>query len=254
MDADDRWGRLALPLRRVNDSVSYIRHLAYGNRFVGDMSWIRTGLPPVVLCHGFLGTRGTMRPLARRFLSDGRIVFTYHHGMFQTQSLRDSAQGLADKLARLRHTLGVEQFDVVGFSMGGVAALHAVKLLGAHEHIRRLVLLGAPVRGIWTATLAIAAMGMTSSSVWQLLPSSSFIQELHSHPMPEGLEVRQIQARDDLICLRTRKIEGVRDENYCVLPGGHASLVVARHIYENIREFLDQDLPVTITQDHPLAP
>jgi esterase/lipase len=54
------------------------------------MSWVQPGTRPVLLVHGFLGTRGTMQPLTRRFQADGRVVFSYHHGTFQLGSLRSS--------------------------------------------------------------------------------------------------------------------------------------------------------------------
>ena len=63
--------------------MAYARHLARGNHFAGDMSWTKPGSPPVVLAHGFMGTRGTMIPLTQRFQADGRVVFSYHHGTFQ---------------------------------------------------------------------------------------------------------------------------------------------------------------------------
>ncbi len=225
-------------------SMSYARHLARGNHFAGDMSWIRPGSPPVVLAHGFMGTRGTMIPLTQRFQADGRVVFSYHHGTFQLRSLRASAQQLVDQLAHLRNELGVEQVDVVGFSMGGLIALHAVKFLQAHQSIRRLALLGAPTSGTWVGLAGVGTVGAISPSVWQVLPTSPFLRDLREAPMPPSIRVRQISAAQDAFCPRPELLKGVdKERDYLVVPGGHSSLVVARNFYESLKEFFDTPEP-----------
>lgn len=227
-------------MRTVNHGLAYARHLVKGNHFTGDMSWIRPGSPPVILCHGFLGTRGTMLPLTKRFQSDGRVVFSYHHGTFQLKSLRASAQDLVDQLRALEQNLGLRQFDMVGFSMGGLVALHAVKFLAASQYVRRLALLGTPLDGTWAGLAGVATVGALSQSVWQVLPTSGFLRDLREGPLPEGVQVRQIHAAEDGLCALPRPIRGVDQErDFIVLPGGHSSLVVARPFYAKLREFFD---------------
>lgn len=244
MGKREKTGKFELAKRTVNHGVAYARGLVKGNRFAGDMSWIQPGSPPVILCHGFLGTRGTMLPMTKRFQADGRVVFSYHHGRFQMSSLRASAQGLVDQLERLQSELNVEQFDVVGFSMGGLVSLHAVKFLQASRMVRRLALLGAPVEGTWAGLAGVATIGAVSQSVWQVLPSSGFLRDLRDAPMPEGLTVRQIQASEDGLCPMAKPLRGVEsEEDYIVMPGGHSSLVVARPFYAKVREFFDRPEP-----------
>lgn len=233
-------GRVGRTLQTLQHGLSYARHLVKGNSFAGDMSWIRSGSPPVILCHGFMGTRGTMLPLTRRFQADGRVVFSYHHGKFQLQSLRASAQDLAAQLRHLRETLNVERFDLVGFSMGGLVALHAIKFLQAGMYVRRLALLGTPLDGTWASLAGAAMMGAVSSSVWQIMPHSRFLRDLRNAPLPPHLRVRQIHASDDGLCPATRPLVGVDPQrDYIVMPGGHSSLVVARPFYDRLREFFD---------------
>jgi pimeloyl-ACP methyl ester carboxylesterase len=220
--------------------MAYARNLVRGNYFTGDMSWIRPGSPPVLLCHGFMGTRGTMLPLTKRFQADGRVVFSYHYGTFQLQSLRASAQRLVDQLQTLEQTLGLKQFDMVGFSMGGLVALHAIKFLAAGRFVRRLALMGTPIDGTWVGLAGVATVGLVSQSVWQVLPMSSFLQDVRDAPLPSGLRVRQIHAAEDGLCPLPRPLEGVdRDRDFLVLPGGHSSLVVSKPFYSRLREFFD---------------
>jgi pimeloyl-ACP methyl ester carboxylesterase len=233
-------GRVRRVLKTLHHSLAYARHLARGNHFAGEMSWTKPGTPPVVLAHGFMGTRGTMVPLTQRFQSDGRVVFSYHHGTFQLRSLRASAQELVEHLEALQRELGVPQVDLVGFSMGGLVALHAIKFLQAHRFVRRVALLGAPVSGTWIGLAGVGTVGLVSPSVWQILPASPFLRDLRESPMPPLVRVRQISAAQDALCPLPDVLPGVdRERDYIVLPGGHSSLVVAKPFYVKLREFLD---------------
>jgi pimeloyl-ACP methyl ester carboxylesterase len=183
-----------------------------------------------------------MLPLSKRFQSDGRVVFSYQHGTFQLKSLRASAQQLVDRLQALEHSLGLRRFDLVGFSMGGLVALHAVKFLAAGRWVRRLALLGTPVDGTWAGLAGVATVGALSPSVWQVLPTSGFLGDLRDAPFPEGMRVLQVHAAEDSLCSLPRPLRGVDPQrDYVVLPGGHSSLVVARPFYAKVREFFDQE-------------
>ncbi len=241
---DRKTSRLHRVFKTVGHSMAYARHLARGNHFAGDMSWTKPGSPPIVLAHGFMGTRGTMIPLTQRFQSDGRVVFSYHHGTFQLRSLRASAQQLVEHLERLERELGVLQVDLVGFSMGGLIALHALKFMQAQRWIRRLVLLGTPTSGTWVGLAGVGTVGLVSPSVWQVLPTSPFIRDLRDAPIPEGVRVRQISAAEDALCPRPELLKGVdKERDYVVVPGGHSSLVVTRTVYNKLLEFFDESEP-----------
>jgi pimeloyl-ACP methyl ester carboxylesterase len=227
----------------VTHGVDYTRHWAHGNRVTGEMSWIRSGAPPVVLVHGFLGTRGTMVPMTRRLREDGRVVFSYAYGTFNLDSIRASAQRLTGQLRQIVDRLGAPCVDMVGFSQGGLIALHAIKFMQAHRFVRRVATLGSPLRGTRVALAGVATLGMLSPSVWQMLPGSSFLSDLRSAPLPPGVRMRQIHAASDAFVPAPGPIEGVAASDYILLPGGHSSLVVAPHFFEAVREFLDAELP-----------
>ena len=224
----------------VVDIGDYTRHLVQGNRIRGDMAWMREGARPVVLVHGFLGTRGTMLPLTRNLQADGRVVFSYAHGTFNLASLRSSATELLQQIRSLCEELDVPRVDLVAFSMGGLIALHAVKFLQGHQWVGRIVTLGTPFRGSWVSLAGIATLGAVSPSVWQILPGSPFLADLANAPLPKGVEIRQIHASSDAFVPAPGPIEGVRARDYLLLPGGHSSLVVAPHFYRAVRDFLDQ--------------
>lgn len=231
---------------RVRDAVDtvvhgfdYGKHLAQGNKVRVDMAWTRPDARPVVLVHGFMGTRGTMLPMTRRFQQDGRVVFSYAYGTFNFASLRRSAEDLAAQLRRICEELDVPSVDLVGYSMGGLISLHAVKFLQGHRYVDNLVMMGSPLRGTWVGLAGIATVGAVSPSVWQVLPGSAFLEDLLAAPVPEGVRLCQIHGTSDALCPPPGPIEGVAPRNYVMLPGGHSSLVVAEPFYVACRDFLE---------------
>jgi pimeloyl-ACP methyl ester carboxylesterase len=242
---------------RVRDAVDtvthgyeYGRHLVRGNKVGTDMSWTRHAAPPVVLVHGFLGTRGTMLPLTRRFQADGRVVFSYAYGTFNLGSIRRSAEDLTNHLRDICEKLDTDRLDLVGFSMGGLISLHSVKFLSGHRYVRNLVMMGSPLRGTWKGLAGVATVGAISPSVWQILPSSTFIEDLQKAPAPVNVRMRQIHATSDALCPPPGPIQGVAPEDYIMLPGGHSSLVVAEPFYKACIEFLDADHEKVETPTH----
>jgi pimeloyl-ACP methyl ester carboxylesterase len=249
-------GRLKNRVREAVETAThgydYARHLVRGNHVRGDMSWTRQDVPPVILVHGFLGTRGTMQPLTRRFQRDGRVVFSYAYGTFNLASIRRSAEDLTLHLRGICERLDVPRVDMVGFSMGGLIGLHAVKFLQGHSYIRRLVMMGSPLRGTWVGLAGVATVGAFSPSVWQVLPGSPFLEDLLSAPVPAGMRLRQIHAASDAFCPPPGPIEGVAPRDYIMLPGGHSSLVVAEPFYQACREFFEADDEQQVADDGEL--
>lgn len=232
----------------VSHGYDYARHLVRGNQVRTDMSWTRADAPPVILVHGFLGTRGTMQPLTRRFQRDGRVVFSYAYGTFNLASIRRSAEDLVAHLRGICEKLDVPRVDMVGYSMGGLIGLHAIKFMQGHNYVRRMVMMGSPLRGTWVGLAGVATVGVMSPSVWQVLPGSPFLEDLLAAPVPAGMRLRQIHAASDAFCPPPGPIVGVSARDYVMLPGGHSSLVVAEHFYDACREFFDADEHATSQQ------
>ncbi len=98
--------------------------------------------------------------------------------------------------------------------------------------MRKLVLLGTPVRGTWVALAGVATLGLWSTSSWQLLPRSRFLDELAQGPLPPGVEVHSIAAaRDWVVPLATTRLSGA---TATTVPLGHSSLVVSEQVYARI--------------------
>src|SRR5882724_6407482 len=245
--ADLRTRALTLTKQLTNGVVDsghaavYLRQLLRGNR--GERAHVATEArgrapgPPVLLIHGYLATKGSLHLLEQYLARRGHVVLSFRFGPINLGDIRDSAGLVARKVESIIAQTGVSHVDVVGHSMGGLVGLYYLKRLGGRHRVRRLVLLGTPARGTWSAVLGLftAPLGLASL---QLLPGSPFLRELADMPLPEGVDVVSIGAeRDWLAPLGSTVLQGVR---HISVATGHSGLLVEEEVADVVDEILRQ--------------
>jgi pimeloyl-ACP methyl ester carboxylesterase len=222
-------------------SVLYVRQLLRGNR--GRRGWrpptevpqAPPGQPPVLLIHGYLATRGSLHLLEHHLLDRGLVVMSYPLGPVNLGDIRDSAGLIARKVESVVAQTGIARVDIVGHSMGGLVGLDYLKRLGGRHRVRRLIMLGTPAQGTWSALFGLVTAPLGLASL-QLLPGSPFLRELADRPLPKGAEVISIGAvRDWLAPLSSTVLEGVR---HIALPTGHSGLLVDVDVAEVVARLL----------------
>jgi pimeloyl-ACP methyl ester carboxylesterase len=222
-------------------ALAYLRHLAHGNRIRRKRFFdcVDASHPPVLLLHGFLGTRGSMLRVERRLEEEGLCTFSFNLGIVNTRDIRASAFIVHRKVETiLEHAPHIKRIDIVGHSMGGLIGLYYIKKLGGHEKVRKLVMIGTPHRGTWAALPSAMVMGALWESTWQLLPYSSFLVELQKGPLPPEVEYFSIAAERDWLCpLSSTYLQGA---HLVTVPYGHAGLVMSAETYEKVVEVLQQ--------------
>ena len=122
------------------------------------------------------------------------------------RDIRDSAGLIARKVESIVGQTGVTRLDVVGHSMGGLVGLYYLKRLGGRHRVRRLVMMGTPTQGTWSALLGLVTAPFGRASL-QLLPGSPFLRELGLGEHAAGHERGQPGAH---ACLRRHRRRGVR--------------------------------------------
>jgi pimeloyl-ACP methyl ester carboxylesterase len=220
------------------DGLKYLMHMARGNRRQRAASFddIATGIRPVVLIHGFMGTRGSMYPLENRLEEDGFCVFSFNLGMINLRDIRTSAFRIHRKIEAILAQTNVEQIDMIGHSMGGLIGLYMIKKLGGEKRIKRFIMMGSPVNGTWAALAGVATVGLYSASTWQLLPRSRFLDELHQGPLPTGVEYHSISAARDWVCPpSSTRLRGCQAHSVNL---GHSSLVLSAEVYKHVLKIL----------------
>jgi pimeloyl-ACP methyl ester carboxylesterase len=160
----------------------------------------------------------------------GLIVMSYPlGGPINIGDIRDSAGLIARKVESIVTQTGIARVDIVGHSMGGLVGLDYLKRLGGRHRVRRLVLLGTPTQGTWSALFGLVTAPLGLASL-QLLPGSPFLRELAERPLPPGADVVSIGAvRDWLAPLASTVLDGVR---HIALPTGHSGLLVDAEVAE----------------------
>jgi pimeloyl-ACP methyl ester carboxylesterase len=208
----------------------YLRQLLRGNR--GDRGHVNVAPeadhappsgPPVLLIHGYLATKGSLHLLEEHLARRGHVVMSFRFGPINLGDIRDSAGLVARKVESIVAQTGVTQVDIVGHSMGGLVGLYYVKRLGGRHRVRRLVLLGTPTQGTWSALFGLftAPLGLASL---QLLPGSPFLRELAETPLPAGVDVVSVGAlRDWLAPVASTVLDGVR---HVSVSSSHSGLLV----------------------------
>lgn len=227
----------------IKDPLTYARHALRGNS-ADDPDFARCSpdRPPVLLVHGFMGTRGALFLLESRLRADGFHVFSINLGTFNIQDIRKSAFQIHLAIEKIMGATGgrVRKIDIVGHSMGGLIALYYLKYMGGDEHVRKLVTLGTPYRGTWASLVGVLTLlGSLSPSTWQMLPGSYFLRMLDAVPPPPSVEWTSVIARYDALCPPTtaRISPG---SNYD-LPLGHAGLVLSADVYRVVKRLLRRD-------------
>lgn len=214
--------------------IAYLRHLARGNQIRRKQLFatLDDRHPPVLLIHGFLGTRGSMYPLERRLSRDGICVFSFNLGALNTRDIRDSATLIHHKIQSILAQTAVHKIDIIGHSMGGLIGLDYIKRLGGKERVRKLVMMGTPLRGTWSALAGVATVGLLSRSSWQILPGSRFLDELLREPPPREVSYYSIAAQRDWVCPPESTL--LPGATHVTVPLGHSSLVVSDEVYRHV--------------------
>ncbi len=128
---------------------------------------------PVLLIHGIKDTASKMEPMARYLRRQGWQV--------STMTLRPSwgqlgLEVLGQQIASHADATFApgQKFDLVGFSMGGLAARYYLQRLGGLERVDRFITLSTPHHGTWMAY----ALG--NPGCRQMRPRSPFLLDLAS--------------------------------------------------------------------------
>jgi len=196
---------------------------------------------PVLLLQGYLANRGSVHLLARRLHERGHVVMTYKlGGRMNLHDIRDTAGLVARKVESLVQQTGVSQVDIIGHSMGGLVGLYYLKRLGGRHRVRRLILLGSPAAGTWSAVFGLVTAPLGAASR-QLLPGSSFLRELADAPLPPGVDLVTISGdRDFFAPMRTTILQGSR---HIAVPTTHSGLLVEEPVAQAL-DLILRGLPV----------
>jgi len=192
----------------------------------------------VLLVHGFWQTHGVMHNLAVRLRADGFRVLNFDLGgfawRFNTRGIPHISRRIAMRLERMLERGDFGRLHVIGHSKGGLVGRYLVARLGWHRRVSTLLTLGTPHHGTPTAVVGLFT-GVVSRSVWQMLPHSSLLEDLHEHPLPDTTRLVSVYSRSDVVCpyrySELSSADGADVHNVVVNGLGHMELVDDPWVY-----------------------
>jgi triacylglycerol lipase len=184
---------------------------------------------PVLLVHGFGGTKSSWSVIAQALSDRGTMVDTMTYS-----PLGNSVEQLADALvATVERTLsqtGADKVHLVGHSLGGVVIAQAIGGGGLAGLVDTVITLGSPFGGSpWAGLLPFGDL------LQALRPGSPLLRRLASAPVPDGVRWLAVTAALDIIVPGPRSVPTQPDVETITVDGiGHLGMLISRRVVDYI--------------------
>ena len=180
---------------------------------------------PVLLVHGFGGTKSSWSVIAQALSDRGIMVDTIAYG-----PLGNSVEQLADELVvaveRTLSQTGADKVHLVGHSLGGVVIAQAIAGGGLVGLVDTVITLGSPFGGSpWAGLLPFGDL------LRALRPGSPQLRRLASAPVPVGVRWLAVTAALDIIVPGPRSVPAHADVETITVDGvGHLGMLISRRV------------------------
>jgi triacylglycerol lipase len=184
---------------------------------------------PVLLVHGFGGTKSNWSFLARTLRARGLTVEAITYAPLGT-SVEQLADRLAVEVDRMLSQTGADKVHLVGHSLGGVVIAQAIASGRLTGQVDTVVTLGAPFGGSpWANLLPVGTIARA------LREGSPLLRRLASAPVPEGVRWLAFTATLDMIVPGLRSVPAHADVETVTVGGiGHLGMLLSRQVVGRI--------------------
>ena len=189
--------------------------------------------PPVLLVHGFGGTKSSWSLLASALRTQGLTVDAITYTPFGT-SVEQLADRLVAEVERLLSQTGADKVHLIGHSLGGVVIAQAIASGRLNGRVDTVVTLAAPFGGSpWANLLPFGEI------VQALREGSPLLRRLASAPAPDGVRWLAFTATLDMIVPGLRSVPShAQVENIRVRGVGHLGVLLSRQVVGSIVDAL----------------
>ncbi len=187
---------------------------------------------PVVLVHGIWDTSRIFTPMVNWLKTRG------FHPLALNLIPSDGEVGLDELALQMGqfvdlHLSREEQFDLVGFSMGGLVSRYYVQRLGGMGRVRRLITISTPHKGSYWAY----AVGNKGSR--QMRPGSAFLEDLNRDAaMLERVKFASIWTPLDLMIVPAESSRLGVGEEFRIPVALHPWMLTSRRSLELVEKLL----------------
>jgi triacylglycerol lipase len=180
---------------------------------------------PVLLVHGFGGTKSSLALIARALDAQGMTVEAMGYpplGM----SVAQLAERLVDEVEKILVATGTDKVHLVGHSLGGVVIAQAIADSRLTGRVDTVITLGSPFGGSpWAGVLPFVEI------VRELRADSPVLRRLASASLPEGVRWLSLTAALDIIVPGSRAVRSHSQAQTITFEGvGHLGMLVSRQV------------------------
>jgi triacylglycerol lipase len=184
---------------------------------------------PVLLVHGFGGTKSSWSYLAQTLNARGQIFDAITYTPLGT-SVEQLADRLAVEVGRMLSQTGADKVHLIGHSLGGVVIAQAIASGRLTGKVDTVVTLGSPFGGSpWAHLLPFAAI------IRELREGSPLLRRLASAPIPDGVRWLAFTATLDIIVPGLRSVPPHPQVETITVGGvGHNGMLLNRQVVGHI--------------------
>jgi triacylglycerol lipase len=180
---------------------------------------------PVLLVHGFAGTKSSLALVAHALNARGMTVEAMSYpplGM----SVKQLAERVVAEVERILVATGTDKVHLVGHSLGGVVIAHAIADTRLTGRVDTVITLGSPFGGSpWAGVLPFAEI------VRELRAGSPLLRRLASTPVPDGVRWLSLTAALDIVVPGMRAVPSHAQVETITFDGvGHLGMLVSRQV------------------------
>ena len=203
---------------------------------------------PVLLVHGFAGTKSSLALVAHALNARGMTVEAMSYpplGM----SVKQLAERVIAEVERILVATGTDKVHLVGHSLGGVVIAHAIADSRLTGRVDTVITLGSPFGGSpWAGVLPFAEI------VRELRAGSPLLRRLASTPVPDGVRWLSLTAAFDIVVPGVRAVPPYAQVETITFEGvGHLGMLVNRQVIGCIAAELCAQEPATAAEA-PMRP
>jgi triacylglycerol lipase len=206
--------------------------------------------PPVMLVHGFAGTKSSWALVAHALCARGMTVEAMGYPPHGT-SVEELAARLIDEVEMLLSTTAANKVHLVGHSLGGVVIAHAITDRRLHGRVDTVITLGSPFGGSpWADLLPV------NEIVRALRRGSPLLRRLACAPPPDGVRWVSMTAALDVVVPGLRSVPSHERVHAIRFDGiGHLGMLLSPQIIGRIANELSapSEPADTAAQTHVLA-
>jgi pimeloyl-ACP methyl ester carboxylesterase len=206
---------------------------------------------PVVLVHGYGGSRANWLPLERELARQGfaNVHAVGYHAF--GRGLPALGQRLVADCRAVMHRAGSGHVHLVGHSLGGVIVRYAIQELGLGEHVRTAVTAASPHAGTDLARFGCGGLAVS------LRPGSRLLEGLRAGAGADRVRwIACYSDRDLVVPVRSARLDDdvLRARNVLVPGVGHLGILRAPGFLACVvRHLLDAERPPAATPPRETA-